>query len=169
MATTQNHQQYLTNLLTSFPEWQEISSSAQKRLLNTLEREIGKNASEPVITRFANEIALMVHSSERMVIEQIIKKLQLSKLIFEQIKHIISERLVREISIDLNAQMGRLGLDKLDLIWVILRCEQIFHIQIDEEAVISPLVTLQTYVAYVSQLYFKEVESNSQARFMNAS
>lgn len=170
MAANQHHQRYLANLLTSFSEWQEISPSTQQRLMNILDREIIKDSSEPVITRFANEVTLSLYSAERMVIEKIIRKLQLTKLIFEQIKQIISERMIQERVIHLNTKIEKdLGLDESDLIWLILRCEQIFHIQIDESDVIRPLLTLRSYVAYVSQLYFKEMDFNSPTRFMNAS
>ncbi|WP_299455674.1 hypothetical protein [uncultured Microscilla sp.] len=98
------------------------------------------------------------------------KKLQISLVVFEQIQQIISERIIQEQHIRLDSRIDKdLGLDKLDLIWVILRCEQIFHIQIDEEAVIRPLVTIQAYVTYISQLYFQEREFSTKTRFMNAS
>ncbi len=170
MAATQHHQQYLGHLLTSLPEWQDITASAQQRLMNILEREMLKKSSEPVVTRFANEITLSLYSSERTVIEKIIRKLQLTKLIFDQTAQIISERMIQERTIHPNTKIEKdLGLDESDLIWLILRCEQIFHIQIDESAVIRPLLTLQNYVGYVSQLYFKEIDFNPPAHFMNAS
>jgi len=170
MAANQHHPRYLANLLTSLPEWKDISSSAQQRLMSILEREMFKNSSEPVITRFANEITLSVYASERTVIEKIIRKLQLTKLIFDQITQIISERMIQERVIHPTTKIEKdLGLDESDLIWLILRCEQIFHIQIDDSAVIRPLLTLQSYAAYVSQLYFKEIDFSSPTRFMNAS
>lgn len=172
MKAITDHQQYqyFTKLLASFPEWNEISGTAQSRILNTLDREIKKEASEPVMIRFANEIALSLHAAERVIIEKIMKKLQISQVVFEQIQHIISERSIQEQTVRLESRIDKdLGLDRLDLIWVILRCEQIFHIQIDEEAVIRPLATIQAYVTYISQLYFQEREFSTKTRFMNAS
>lgn len=170
MEAITNHQQYLINLLASFPEWNEITTASQARIMNILDREIHKVSSEPVMIRFANEIALSVHSSDRMIIEKIMKKLQLSQVIFEQIQQIIAERIIQEQTIDLDTRIDKdLGLDKLDLIWVILRCEQIFHIQIDEETIIRPFLTIQAYVSYVAQLYSQEHEFQTKTRFMNAS
>lgn len=144
---------YFFDLITSFREWYHLEENTQSTIIKTLQNALFQGNSETLVTRFANDVTQYVPLVERGRLNQIIHKLQISKLVYEQLKQIISDLIVKETYVDLHTNVEKdLNFDHLDLIRFVARCEQIFGIQLGDYLTDNSSNTLFKYVLHITKI-----------------